>query len=157
MSKIRRFLLSLSSPGFCDYFYVCVCMHVCAKSLQSVRLFATVWTVAHLAPLPVGFSRQEYWSGWPCPPPGHLPNPGKHIHNNLSFNSRIDQDLPGCPVVKTLDSQFEKHRFNPWPGNSQFERHRFNPWPRSHMSRCMAATKNANNKNEQQQKKNPQF
>ena len=75
VSKIMRFLLSLCSPGFCDYFYVCVCMHVCAKSLQSVRLFATVWTVAHLAPLPVGFSRQEYWSGWPCPSRGDLPNP----------------------------------------------------------------------------------
>ena len=36
----------------------------------------TPWTVARQAPLPVGFSRQEYWSGLPCPPPGDLPNPG---------------------------------------------------------------------------------
>jgi len=41
-----------------------------------VRLYATVWTVAHQAPLSLGFSRQEYWSGLPCPPPGDLPNPG---------------------------------------------------------------------------------
>ena len=41
-----------------------------------VRLFATLWTVAHQAPLSMGFSRQEYWSGLPCPPPGDLPNPG---------------------------------------------------------------------------------
>ena len=40
------------------------------------RLFATQCTVAHQAPLSVGFSRQEYWSGWPCPPPGDLPNLG---------------------------------------------------------------------------------
>ena len=40
------------------------------------RLSATLWTVAHQAPLPVGFSRQEYWSGFPCPPPGDLPDPG---------------------------------------------------------------------------------
>ena len=41
-----------------------------------VRLFATPWTVAHQAPLSMGFSRQESWSGLPCPPPGDLPNPG---------------------------------------------------------------------------------
>ena len=41
-----------------------------------VWLFATLWTVAHQAPLSVGFSRQEYWSGLPCPPPGDLPDPG---------------------------------------------------------------------------------
>ena len=37
---------------------------------------ATPWTVAHQAPLCMGFSRQEYWSRLPCPPPGDLPNPG---------------------------------------------------------------------------------
>ena len=47
-----------------------------AKLLQSVPLFATPGTVAGQAPLPVGFSRQEYWSGLPFPSPGHLPNPG---------------------------------------------------------------------------------
>ena len=41
-----------------------------------VQLFATLWTLALQAPLSTGFSRQEYWSGLPCPPPGHLPNPG---------------------------------------------------------------------------------
>ena len=39
-------------------------------------LFATAWTVALQAPLSVGFSRQEYWSGLPYPPPGDLPHPG---------------------------------------------------------------------------------
>ena len=41
-----------------------------------VRLFATLWTVAHEAPLSMGFSRQEYWSGLPSPRPGDLPDPG---------------------------------------------------------------------------------
>ena len=41
-----------------------------------VRLFVTPWTVAGQASLSMGFSRQEYWSGLPCPPPGDLPNPG---------------------------------------------------------------------------------
>ena len=41
-----------------------------------VWLFATPQIVAHQAPLAMGFSREEYWSGLPCPPPGDLPNPG---------------------------------------------------------------------------------
>ena len=36
----------------------------------------TLWIVAHQAPLSMGFSRQEYWSGLPCSPPGNLPDPG---------------------------------------------------------------------------------
>ena len=40
-----------------------------------VQLFALLGTVAHEASLSMGFSRQEYWSGLPCPPPGDLPNP----------------------------------------------------------------------------------
>ena len=43
--------------------------------LSHVRLFATPWTVAHLAPLSMGFSRQEYWGGLPFPSSGDLPNP----------------------------------------------------------------------------------
>ena len=43
--------------------------------LSRVQVFATPWTVAHQAPLSMGFSRQEYWSGLPCPPPGDRPNP----------------------------------------------------------------------------------
>ena len=46
------------------------------KSLSYVWLFATLWAVAHQAPLPMGFSRREYWSGLPFPPPGDLPEPG---------------------------------------------------------------------------------
>ena len=41
-----------------------------------IGLFVTPWTVAHQAPLSMGFSRQEYWSGLPCPPPDDLPDPG---------------------------------------------------------------------------------
>ena len=50
-------------------------MCVSAKLLQSC-LFATLRTVARQALLSKGFSRQEYWSGLPCPPPGCLPDPG---------------------------------------------------------------------------------
>ena len=41
-----------------------------------VQIFATLWTVAHQAPLSMGFSRHEYWSRLPCPSPGDLPDPG---------------------------------------------------------------------------------
>ena len=41
-----------------------------------VRLLVTLWTVVCWAPLSKGFSRQEYWRGLPCPPPGDLPDPG---------------------------------------------------------------------------------
>ena len=51
-------------------------MLACLLSCFShVPLFATLWTVAHQAPLSMGFSRQEYWSGLPCPPPGDLLHP----------------------------------------------------------------------------------
>ena len=48
---------------------------MCAQSFSCVRLFATPWTVACQPPLSTGFSRQEYWSGLPFPPPGDLPEP----------------------------------------------------------------------------------
>ena len=48
------------------------------KSLSQVRLFATLWTVAHQAPLSMGFSRQEYWSGLPFPSPGFFPTQGSN-------------------------------------------------------------------------------
>ena len=51
-------------------------MYMHAQLLSCVRLSVTLWTVACQAPLSVGFSRQEYWSGSPCPPPGDLPHPG---------------------------------------------------------------------------------
>ena len=50
-----------------------VCMLSCFSYFQ---LFATPWPVARQAPLSMGFSRQEYWSGLPCPSPGDLPDPG---------------------------------------------------------------------------------
>ena len=46
------------------------------QSLSNVLLFVTLWTVALQARLSMGDSRQEYWSGLPCPPPGDLPVPG---------------------------------------------------------------------------------
>ena len=44
--------------------------------LSSIRLLVTPWTIACQAPLSMGFSQQEYWSGLPFSPPGDLPDPG---------------------------------------------------------------------------------
>ena len=52
--------------------YIELCMLSC---FGRARLSATPWTVAHQAPLTMGFARQEYWSGLPCPSPGDLPDP----------------------------------------------------------------------------------
>ena len=54
---------------------VCVCVCVCYR-FSGVRFFAALWAVACQAPPSMGFSRQEYWSGLPFPPPGNPPNPG---------------------------------------------------------------------------------
>ena len=52
-------------------------MRACILShFSRVQLFVTLWTVAHQASLSMGFSRQEYWSGLPCPSPGDLPDTG---------------------------------------------------------------------------------
>ena len=66
--------------------------------LSHIRLFATPWTVAHQASLSTGFSRQKYWSGLPCPPPGDLPNPGIEPRSSaLQADSSPSEPL-GKPV-----------------------------------------------------------
>ena len=65
--------------------------------LSHVQLFATPMTVAHRAPLSMGFSRQEYWSGLPCPSPGDLPDPGiKPGSPTLQMDS-LPSEPPGEP------------------------------------------------------------
>ena len=51
-----------------------ICMCVLSR-FNNVQFFATPWTVACQTPLSMGFSRQKYWSGLPCPSPGDLPHP----------------------------------------------------------------------------------
>ena len=64
------------SPKDGNYWVFYCCMtHVCCHFSQ-VQLFETLWTIACQAPLSMGFSRQEYWSGLPWPLPRDLSNPG---------------------------------------------------------------------------------
>ena len=54
--------------------YLCVKQTI--MKFSCLQLFVTLWAVAHRASLSMGFSRQEYWSGLPCPPLEDLPDPG---------------------------------------------------------------------------------
>ena len=72
---------------------LCVCVWSC---FSHVQLFVTLCTEAYQAPLSMGFSRQSYWSGLPCPPPGNLPNPGIKLR---SFALQVDS-LPSEPPGK---------------------------------------------------------
>ena len=80
----------------CVRAWVCACM---LSLLSRVRLFATSWTVARQAPLFMGFSRQECWSGLPCPPPEDLLTQGLNWHRIMSPASQAGS-LPPVPSGK---------------------------------------------------------
>ena len=67
------------------------------KLLSRVRLFATPWTVAYQAPLSMGFSRQEYWSGLPFPSPGDIPDPGIEPGSPALKAEALTCEPPGKP------------------------------------------------------------
>ena len=58
-----------------EHIFFCLSAYVLSH-FSHVQLFVTLWTVSRQAPLTMGLSRQEYWSGLPCPPPGDLLDPG---------------------------------------------------------------------------------
>ena len=113
---------------------------VCVQLLSHVQFFGTSWMVAHQAPLFMGFSRQEYRSGLPFPPPGVLlklgiepsspASPALQVDSlpldchtilhtelwgkfNKSTHKKLLEDLPGGPVAKTLCSHCRRPRFDP--------------------------------------------
>ena len=63
------------------------------KSLSRVRLFATPWTAAYQGPPTMGFSRQEYWSGWPLPSPRQLLMSAKKSLPQQVFKNKLDTAL----------------------------------------------------------------
>ena len=72
--------------------HILISLISCARVLSHfshVQLFVTPWSIAHQALLFMGFSRQEYWSGLPCPPPGDLPHLG--IEPIVSYVSCISR------------------------------------------------------------------
>ena len=78
---------------------MCVCV---LSRFSCVWLFATPWMIACQTPLFMGFSRQEYWSGLPCPPPGDLPCPGTKPVSPVSPALQVDSlllSLLGSPIL----------------------------------------------------------
>ena len=73
-------------------------MKVKVKLLRRVQLFATPWTVTYQAPPTMGFSRQEYWSGFPFPSPGDFPNPGTEPRSPALQADSLPSEPPGKPI-----------------------------------------------------------
>ena len=70
----------------------------------------TPWTIACQAPLSMGFSRQKYWSGLPCPPPGHLPDPGIEPES-LASPAMAGKFFTTSPIWEDHDANFKcKHK-----------------------------------------------
>ena len=67
------------------------------KSFSHVRLFAVPCTVAFQPPPSMGFSRQEYWTGLPCPSPGDLPDPGFKPGSPTLQADALPSEPPGKP------------------------------------------------------------
>ena len=80
------------------------CIKVKVKSLSRVRLFVTPWTAAHQAPLPMGFSRQEYWSGVPLPSLSSYTAFLKYPNNGLFRHSPLPPPKSTCCMELSLVS-----------------------------------------------------
>ena len=75
------------------------------RCVSHVRFFATLWSISHQAPLTMRFSRQEYWCGMPCPPPGDHPNPGikpVFLMSSALAGGSLPQVPPGKPKGRDL-------------------------------------------------------
>ena len=83
-----------------------------------VQLFVILWIGDHQAPLPMEFSRQEYWSGLPCPPPGDLPNPGMEPRYPALQADSLSSEPPGKPknngvgILSVLQGVFPTQKLN---------------------------------------------
>ena len=97
------------------------CVRACTRAQLLSCVCATPWTVAHQPPLSMGFSRQEYWSGLPCCPPGDLPDSGikpvspaspalqaDSLPLSLQGSSRTESAAPLTPACR-----------QPWPTRGQ--------------------------------------
>ena len=83
--------------------FVCVCL---LSHFSRVHLFATLWTVACQVSLSMGFSRQENWSGLPCPPPWNLPHPGIKPRSPTLQADCLPAELPGKPFSLLISNLF---------------------------------------------------
>ena len=87
----EMFPVAKEKQYYVSFFSKCVCMCVQLVAHSCLTLWYP-WTTVHQAPLSMGFSRQEYWSGLPCPPPGGLP---------------LRRIVPGSPALQADSLPFE--------------------------------------------------
>ena len=84
------------------FIFLLILKHLCVLSCSAVSdSLQFPWTVYHQAPLSMGFSRQEYWSGLPFPPPGDLPDPVIQLRSLVSPALQADS-LPAEPLRKSM-------------------------------------------------------
>ena len=114
--------------SFWDPYVSLMTLQVCHPSacllshFTCVRLFVTPWTVSCQAPLSMGSSRQEYWSGLPCPPPRDLPDPGIEPVSHVSciaggfFTTSATQE-----ALSSQGSHLSGHRAAPHPEASEYK------------------------------------
>ena len=102
---------------------------MCVVVAKLCPTLATPWTAAHQAPLSMGFSRQEYWSGLPFPSPGDLPDPGIEPRSPTLQADPLTSAPPGKPLNTRIQSLRRPQRFQGRKG-SQVERRRERRWER---------------------------
>ena len=93
---------------------MCVCM---LSQFSHVPLFATIWTIAHQAPLSVGFSWQEYWSGLPFSSLGDLPDPGIEPGSPALQADTLSSEPPDGGILRGrlfLDFPVVMYRYESW-------------------------------------------
>ena len=105
-----HFLPSFSLRALLSYYVVV------ELSLSSVWLFVTPLTVAFQAPLPMVFSRQEYWSGLPFPSPGYLPDPGIEPTSSALAGRLFTTEPPAKPLhIMYSNAYFRIYFWGTWP------------------------------------------
>ena len=97
------------------------------KSLSRVRLFATPWTVAYQAPLSMGFSRQEYWSGLLFPSAGDLPRPGIEPQSPSFQADALTSEPPGKPPIPLIPEPWMQEIASQ-PCNTLLSSQKLVPW-----------------------------
>ena len=101
--------------GSCLFWLLSIPRHACVLSCFSrVRFFETLWTVARQAPLSMGFSRQEYWSGLPFASPGDLPDPGIKSASLALQADSLPMSRRGSPLMPLYAREWELISTDHW-------------------------------------------
>ena len=98
--------------------------------LSYVQLFVTLWAVDHQAPLSMEFSRQEYWSGLPCPTPKYLPNPGIKPGSPALQADSLSLSYQGSPYsyISQFSCSLLSNSVTPWTAARQVSLSITNSW-----------------------------